>query len=72
MATAKPHGPASYFPSIEAKYGRTVDEWFTVLRESGVTGHKDQVNHLKTEHAMGHGHATALVQYHLNPEKWAS
>ncbi|MBF6178037.1 DUF4287 domain-containing protein [Nocardia otitidiscaviarum] len=69
--TTKPHGPASYFPSIESKYGRTMDEWFSAVRESGHTGHKDLVTWLKTEHGMGHGHATAVVQYHLNPEKWA-
>lgn len=70
MATTKPHGPASYFPSIEAKYGRPVDEWFTALTASGRTGHKDLVNWLKTEYELGHGHATALVQFHLNPGKW--
>ena len=26
---------------------------------------------LKNDHAMGHGHATALAAYHLHPEKWA-
>ncbi|WP_431967767.1 DUF4287 domain-containing protein [Nocardia sp. bgisy134] len=70
MAT-KPHGPASYFPTIETKYGRGIDEWFTLLRDCGLEGHKPQVEWLKTEHGMGHGHATALVQYHLNPGKWA-
>ncbi|MET9485606.1 MULTISPECIES: DUF4287 domain-containing protein [unclassified Nocardia] len=70
MATT-PHGPASYFPSIEAKYGRPVEEWFALLRATGSASNKDLVNLLKTEHNMGHGHANALVQYHLNPEKWA-
>lgn len=70
MANA-PHGPASYFPTIEAKYGRTVDEWLALLGTAEPTGHTALVNWLKTEHGMGHGHATALVQYHLNPDKWA-
>ncbi|MEC3916581.1 DUF4287 domain-containing protein [Nocardia sp. CDC160] len=70
MSATKPHGPASYFPSIEAKYGRTVDEWFSLLTASGHTTNKDLVNWLKTEHTMGHGHANALVQFHLNPGKW--
>ncbi|WP_330185303.1 DUF4287 domain-containing protein [Nocardia sp. NBC_01503] len=70
MATTKPHGPASYFPTIEAKYGRSVDDWFALLTETGITSHKDLVNHLKAEHEMGHGHASALVQFHLNPGKW--
>ncbi|MFC4125428.1 DUF4287 domain-containing protein [Nocardia rhizosphaerae] len=65
------NGPASYFPSIEAKYGKPVDEWLTLLAAAGTTGHSALVNWLKTEHSLGHGHATALVQFHLNPGKWA-
>ncbi|MEV0295149.1 DUF4287 domain-containing protein [Nocardia sp. NPDC050710] len=70
MAT-KPHGPASYFPSIEAKYGRTIAEWKSAMTDSGRTTFKDLVAWLKTEHGFGHGHATAITQHHLNPEKWA-
>ncbi|KAF0846255.1 DUF4287 domain-containing protein [Nocardia caishijiensis] len=70
MANA-PHGPASYFPAIEAKYGRPVDEWLTLLAATDVAGHSALVNWLKSEHGLGHGHATALVQFHLHPEKWA-
>ncbi|WP_433685576.1 DUF4287 domain-containing protein [Nocardia sp. CA-119907] len=71
MAT-KPHGPASYFPSIEAKYGRTIDEWKTAMVASNLNSHKELVEWLKSEHGFGHGHATAITQHHLNPEKWAS
>lgn len=70
MATAKPHGPASYFPSIEAKYGRPVDEWFDLMTATGLTANKELVTWLKTDHELGHGHANALVQFHLNPGKW--
>jgi hypothetical protein len=68
--TAQPKGPASYFPSIEKKYGRPVAEWFEALDASGRTGHKELVEWLKAEHGLGHGHANSLVQYHLNPGKW--
>ena len=27
-------GPASYFPSIEKKYGRSIDEWQAIIRGS--------------------------------------
>jgi hypothetical protein len=54
-------GPASYFPSIEAKYGRSIDEWKTLMRGSGLTSHKELVTWLKTGHGLGHGHATALT-----------
>ncbi|WP_280454350.1 DUF4287 domain-containing protein [Nocardia brasiliensis] len=30
------------------------------------------VEWLKSEHAMGDGHATALAQYHLYPAMWPS
>ncbi|WP_432563872.1 DUF4287 domain-containing protein [Kineococcus sp. SYSU DK003] len=61
----KVKGPASYFPSIEAKYGRPVTEWQDLLRahraEHPGLKHLEQVNWLKSEHGLGHGHANALV-----------
>lgn len=71
MAT-KPHGPASYFPSIEAKHGRTIDEWKAAMRETKLTSFKELVGWLKTEHGFGHGHASAITQHYLHPEKWAA
>jgi Domain of unknown function (DUF4287) len=65
MATSeKVQGPASYFPSIEKKYGRPVDHWFTILRAAGNLKHMELVTLLKSEHGLGHGHANALVAYH--------
>lgn len=58
---AKPTGPRSYFPSIEKKYGRPIDEWMDRLRDSGLEKHMELVGWLKAEHGMGHGHANALV-----------
>ena len=58
-------GPASYFPSIEKKYGRPIGEWQTLIRASDLSKHMELVNWLKTEHGMGHGHANALVAYTL-------
>ena len=56
-------GPASYFPSIEKKYGRPVDEWLELIRQSPLERHMELVDWLKTEHGLGHGHANALVGY---------
>ncbi len=57
----KVKGPASYFPSIEKKYGRTIEHWMGVLKAAGPMKHMELVALLKTDHAMGHGHANALV-----------
>lgn len=66
MATnEKVQGPASYFPSIEKKYGHPVSHWFGVLRAAGDLKHMELVALLKSEHGLGHGHANALVAYHL-------
>jgi hypothetical protein len=58
---AKVQGPASYFPSIEKKYGRPIADWKSLIRTSPLQKHMELVNWLKTEHGMGHGHANALV-----------
>jgi hypothetical protein len=54
-------GPASYFPSIEQKYGRPISEWKKLIRSCGLSKHMEIVGWLKAEHGMGHGHANALV-----------
>ncbi|MCX5527290.1 DUF4287 domain-containing protein [Streptomyces bobili] len=58
-------GPASYFPSIEKKYGRPIAEWQELIRASPLTRHMELVAWLKSEHGLGHGHANALVAYTL-------
>jgi len=54
-------GPKSYFPSIEKKYGKPIDDWMAQLATVPNLTHMQQVQWLKTEHGMGHGHANALV-----------
>ncbi|WP_338770676.1 DUF4287 domain-containing protein [Massilia sp. METH4] len=63
-------GPASYFPSIEKKYGQPVQHWLGLLagQREGLK-HMELVNWLKAEHGLGHGHANALVAYHLAQAK---
>ena len=68
MATEKPKGPASYFPSIEKKYGKPIDFWMKELKKVSKLAHMEQVAHLKTKFEMGHGHANALVAYFRNKE----
>jgi hypothetical protein len=59
--TEKATGPASYFPSIEKKHGKPIDHWMAELEEVADRTHRQQVEWLKTEHGLGHGHANALV-----------
>ena len=65
----KVKGPASYFPSIEKKYGQPIDHWLTLLAGVSVKKHMELVAWLKEEHGMGHGHANALVAHHLTSGK---
>ena len=61
----KVRGPASYFPSIEKKYGRPIEEWKQLVRDSPLEKHMEIVTWLKEEHGMGHGHANAVVAHTL-------
>ena len=60
---AKPTGPASYFPSIEKKYGKPIKHWLDLIKERKDSEHTESVEWLKANHGMGHGHANALVAY---------
>lgn len=57
----KVQGPKSYFPSIEQKYGQPIAYWMQQLESVREARHMEQVAFLKERHAMGHGHANAIV-----------
>jgi hypothetical protein len=61
----KVKGPASYFPSIEKKYGQPIDHWLSLVAKLKDMKHMEMVAWLKSEHEMGHGHANAIVAYVL-------
>ena len=54
-------GPASYFHSIEKKYGKPIDHRMKQLDAVGDATHMVQVAYLKDTFAMGHGHVNAIV-----------
>jgi Domain of unknown function (DUF4287) len=65
----KPKGPASYFPSIEKKYGQPIDHWLGLVGQLPAMTHMEMVSWLKTEHGLGHGHANAIVAHYLAAAK---
>lgn len=69
MTDERIRGPASYFPSIEKTYGRPIAEWKAIVRARCPARHMELVAMLKQEHAMGHGHANALVAHTLAEDK---
>lgn len=69
MTRSTVKGPASYFPSIERRYGRPIEEWQELIRASELSRHMELVNWLKQEHGLGHGHANALVAHTLAADR---
>ncbi len=63
--TTRVTGPASYFPSIEKRYGKSIAAWKKLIRSQYPAKHMEIVSWLKAEHGMGHGHANALVGHTL-------
>lgn len=57
----QPKGPRVSLPAIEKKYGKPIQEWMTILSSAQPATHSELVSLLKTQHGVGHGHATALV-----------
>ena len=65
----KVKGPASYFPSIEKKYGQPIDYWIALVAARDGEAHMQRVNWLKSEHGLGHGHANAIVAHVMSKAK---
>lgn len=65
MPEEKVKGPASYFPSIEKKYGHPIGHWLSLVEKLKGKKHMEIVAWLKSEHGLGHGHANAIVAHVL-------
>ena len=65
MSEDKIKGPASYFTSIEKKYGRPISDWKELVRAALPAKHMELVTMLKEQHGLGHGHANAIVAHTL-------
>ena len=49
--------------AVEELYGHPIEHWLGLIRESPMNDHKELVEWLKSEHGMGDGHASAVVQH---------
>lgn len=65
MTSTRTKGAASYFPSIEKRYGRPVEEWIDLVHAHAPARHGELVTWLKDDYGLGHGHANALVAHAL-------
>ena len=52
----------SYLNNIQAKTGKTPDDFRTLAAKKGLTNYGEVVSWLKTEFALGHGHANLIAQ----------
>lgn len=61
--TTVAQGLQSQIRNIEAEYGRSMDEWVTIIRASHLTKHPEVVAMLKTRYGLKHGaaHRVSLV-----------
>lgn len=53
-------GLNSQVRNIEARYGKSMDDWAALIAASGLTKHPDVIAMLKAEHGMSHGDANRV------------
>lgn len=61
MAREVDDATATMIRNLEAKTGKSFDEWKATARAAGIEKHAALVNHLKTEHGLTHGYANLVA-----------
>jgi hypothetical protein len=51
--------------NLPEKTGKSLEAWFTVLKDSGLTAKRDLKAHLKKDHGVGHFQAQTIVKFYL-------
>lgn len=52
---------ATMIRNLEAKTGKTLDQWVALVKKLGDKKHGEVVSHLKGQHGLGHGYANLIV-----------
>jgi hypothetical protein len=55
----------SMIKNLHEKTGKTLSDWITITRKTGLAKHGEIVKHLKGEYGMGHGYANLVAQKSL-------
>jgi hypothetical protein len=58
----------AYIDNIQAKTGKTPEDFRRLATEKGLVKHSELLKWLKTDCGLGHGHANAIILYIRNPE----
>ena len=56
---------AAIIRNLAEKTGRSIEEWFAVLKDSGLLEKQDMKRHLKEKHNVGHFQAQTIVKFYL-------
>jgi len=59
----------SYLDNIQAKTGKTPDDFRTLAAEKGLVKNGEIVDWLKTDYGLGHGHANAIAHLILRTDE---
>ena len=51
--------------NLADKTGRSLEEWFAVLRDTDLSGKSELKEHLKAVHGVGHFQAQTIIKFYL-------
>lgn len=54
---------ATMVSNLESNTGKKMAEWINIVKGSGIDGHRDRINFLKSEHGLTYGFANLVVHY---------
>ena len=56
---------AAMIRNLPEKTGKSLEEWFAVLKDSGLTEKRDMKKHLKEDYGVGHFQTQTIVKFYL-------
>ena len=65
MAKSPEDGMSSLIKNLEEKTGKSLTDWVSLARKTGLAKHKELVAHLKADHGLTHGYANQVALHAL-------